>query len=72
MKLDLTGFDICLDLFEYYFYLMTTAAALSVKNPFSTPFVRSLDAYLSRLNWSKKSCSDLFALYYVYKVCPIE
>jgi hypothetical protein len=44
------------------------ASALSVKNPFSTPFDRSLDAYLSRLNWSKKSCSDLFALYYVYKV----
>ncbi|XP_035715225.1 ATP-dependent RNA helicase TDRD9 isoform X2 [Folsomia candida] len=43
------------------------ASALSVKNPFSTPFVRSLDAYLSRLSWSKKSCSDLFALYYVYK-----
>ncbi|XP_045453165.1 probable ATP-dependent RNA helicase spindle-E [Melitaea cinxia] len=44
------------------------AAAMSVKNIFSSPFRERLNAYNSRLTWADGSTSDCIALLNVYRV----
>ncbi|KAL1461994.1 hypothetical protein WDU94_013849, partial [Cyamophila willieti] len=44
------------------------AAAMSVKNPFSTPYREEMDAYCSKLIWADSTCSDLIAFLNLYKV----
>ncbi|CAG9134009.1 unnamed protein product [Plutella xylostella] len=44
------------------------AAAMSVKNIFSSPFRERLDAYNSKLTWADGSTSDCIAFLNVYKV----
>ncbi|KAJ8723946.1 hypothetical protein PYW07_007926 [Mythimna separata] len=44
------------------------ASAMSVKNPFSSPFRERLNAYNSKLTWADGSTSDCIAFLNVYKV----
>uniref|UniRef100_A0A8D9FFL9 Probable ATP-dependent RNA helicase spindle-E n=1 Tax=Cacopsylla melanoneura TaxID=428564 RepID=A0A8D9FFL9_9HEMI len=44
------------------------AAAMSVKNPFSSPYREEMDAYCSKLIWADSTCSDLIAFLNLYKV----
>ncbi|KAM3962437.1 tudor domain containing 9 protein spindle E [Aphomia sociella] len=44
------------------------AAAMSVKNIFSSPFRERLNAYNSKLTWADGSTSDCIAFYNVYRV----
>lgn len=51
-----------------YKYGYLTAAAMSVKNLFSSPFRERLNAYNSKLTWADGSTSDCIAFLNVYKV----
>ncbi|CAG7672511.1 unnamed protein product, partial [Allacma fusca] len=42
-------------------------AGLSTKSPFSYPYHRRVQAYLSKLYWSQNTFSDCLALINVYK-----
>lgn len=44
------------------------AAGLSTKSPFSHPYHRRVNAYMSKLYWSENAFSDCFALLNVFRV----
>lgn len=44
------------------------AAGLSTKSPFSHPYIKRLEAYLSKFGWSSRIYSDCFALLNCYNV----
>ncbi|KAI5707002.1 hypothetical protein M8J76_016445 [Diaphorina citri] len=44
------------------------AAAMSVKNPFSSPYREEMEAFCSKLIWADSTCSDLIAFLNLYKV----
>lgn len=50
------------------FFKYSAAAALNGKSPFRSGFKKQLDTYTHKMLQAKKSFSDLFAMYHVYKV----